>query len=89
MKAFGGQGLTKLTDQELEDLLRALHRGHLRFPIRLSDLIGSGFPHVAARAEAIQGLDERGLRVLLVSVIAERRRGPAVQGLREGGTTGG
>lgn len=69
----GGQGLTKVTSAELEELLRALHHGRLSFPIRLADLIGNGFPHIAEKAEVVSGLDERGLRVLLVSVLAERR----------------
>lgn len=71
--AFGGTGLTRLTVEELEELLRALYLGRLRFPLRMSYLIGNGFPHIAEKAEVLQGLDERGLRVLLVSVIAERR----------------
>ena len=74
MSGFGSSGLARLSDEEVAGLLRALHRGELRFPIRLSDLIGSGFPHVAEKAEIVQGLDERGLRVLLVAVMAERRR---------------
>lgn len=72
--SFGSPGLTRLTDQEIEELLRALHRGFLRYPIKLSDLIGSGFPHVAEKADIVQGLDERGLRALLIAVLAERRQ---------------
>lgn len=70
---FGGTGVTNLSLAELEEVLRALHRGQLRFPLRMSDLIGGGLPHIAEKAEILQGLDERGLRVLLVCVIAERR----------------
>lgn len=74
MPAFGGQGLTRLSTEELEEVLRALHQGRLRFPIRMSELIGGGLPHIAEKADVLQGLDERGLRVLLVSVLAERRQ---------------
>ena len=74
MPHLGGTGLTRLSTDELEEMLRALHQGRLRFPIRMSELIGNGLPHIAEKAEVLQGLDERGLRVLLVSVIAERRR---------------
>ena len=71
--SFGSPGLTKLTDDEIKELLTWLHRGHLRFPIRLADLIGGGLPHVAEKAEIVAGLDEKGLRALLVSVMAERK----------------
>lgn len=72
MTSFGGSGLTRLALEELEELLRALHRGQLRFPLRMSDLIGTGMPHIAEKAEILQGLDERALRAVLVCVIAER-----------------
>ncbi len=71
--AFGATGLTRLGLDELEELLRALHRGTLRFPLRHSDMIGSGLPHIVEKTDVLQGLDERALRVLLVCVIAERR----------------
>ncbi|MBW2460194.1 MAG: hypothetical protein JRH11_01025 [Deltaproteobacteria bacterium] len=71
--AFGSPGLSTLTDDEIKGLLAAMHRGHLVYPIRLADLIGGGFPHIAEKAEIVSGLDERGLRALLVSVMAERR----------------
>ena len=74
MSQFGGQGLTRLSTDELEEVLRALHQGRLRFPIRMSELIGGGLPHIAEKAEILQGLDERGLRALLVSVLAERKQ---------------
>lgn len=74
--SFGAHGLTELTLEELQELLRVLHHERLLYPIRMSDLIGNGFPHVAEKAEILQGLDERGLRVLLVSVIAERKAAP-------------
>ena len=73
MSGFGGVGLTKVSTGELEELLRALHRGHLVFPIRASELIGNGFPHIAEKTDLLQGLDEKGLRAVLVAVIAERR----------------
>jgi hypothetical protein len=72
--SFGSPGLTKLNDDEIKELLAALHRGHLQFPIRLADLIGGGLPHIAEKAEIVAGLDEKGLRALLVAVMAERRR---------------
>lgn len=87
MAKLGGQGLTRLSTDELEEMLRALHQGRLRFPIRMSELIGGGLPHIAEKAEILQGLDERGLRVLLVSVLAERRRAnEAIERARAGST---
>lgn len=70
---LGGIGLTKLNDSELADLLRALHEGRLLFPIRKSDLIAMGWANIADKADVLAGLDERGLRAVLVCVMAERR----------------
>lgn len=73
MMKLGGRGLTRPALDELEEFLRALHRGRLRYPLRMSDRIGTGFPHIAEREEILQGLDERALRTVLVCIIAERR----------------
>ncbi len=70
---FGApEGLTRLRDEELRTLLRAAHRGKLRYPLRRSDLLAQGLGEMADRADALLGLDERGLRTLLACVLAER-----------------
>lgn len=70
----GGIGLTKVPDSELETLLRWIHRGMQRFPIRRSDFLGAGLPYLAEFGDLLQGLDEPGARAVIVAVLAERRR---------------
>lgn len=65
-------GLTRVTTDELKGMLKALHRGQLRFPLRHADLIGGGLPHIAEKSDLFQGLDEAGTRAVLVAVLAER-----------------
>lgn len=70
----GGKGLTKVPDAELETLLRWVHRGIVRYPVRRSDFLSSGLPYLSEYGDVLQGLDEAGTRAVLVAVIAERRR---------------
>ncbi|MEM9071519.1 MAG: hypothetical protein AAGE52_23635 [Myxococcota bacterium] len=69
-----GQGLTGVPTSDLEELLRAVHRKRLEFPLRRQNLLLLGMNRLADHASLLQGLDERGLRAVLVAVIAERRR---------------
>jgi len=69
-----GDGLTRAPTDALIGLLRATHRGHMVFPVSRSSLITMGFGRVESSLSAIMGLDEKGLRAVLVCVIAERRR---------------
>lgn len=70
----GGIGLTKVPDAELETLLRWIHRGEQRLPIRRSDFLASGLPYLSEYGDLLQGLDEPGARAVLVAVLAERRK---------------
>lgn len=67
-------GLTRLSDRRLSQLLQLVHRKGLRYPLRRSDLIAQGLPDVADGASVLIGLDEAGVRAVLVAVLAERRR---------------
>jgi len=67
-------GLSRLTSEELEKLLRAVHAGRVTFPLSRASLTLAGFSDLADRADALLGLDERGTRTVLVAVLAERRR---------------
>ncbi len=69
-----GQGLSQVPTEDLEALLRALHRGRLEFPFGRRVLLLLGMNRLADHASLLQGLDERGLRAVLVAVLAERRR---------------
>ncbi len=68
------RGLTQVPSEDLEELLRAVHRGRLEFPLRRQGLLLLGMNRLAEHASLLQGLDERGLRAVLVAVLAERRR---------------
>ncbi len=72
--AGAGRGLTRLNDEALRALLRAAYRGKLRYPLRRSDLLAQGLGELAEEADALLGLDERGLRTVLACVLAERER---------------
>ena len=76
-----GHGLTRISDEELRTLLRAAYHGKLRYPLRRSELLAQGLGELADRAEALLGLDERGLRTVVACVLAERE----AAGRRTGG----
>ncbi len=68
-----GTGLTKVPDEDLMGLLRALHHGRLTFPITRSMLFTMGMNQLAEHADPLLGLSEDGVRAVLVTVLAERR----------------
>lgn len=65
--------LTRVSTEELQRLLRAVHRETLDFPITRSNLIACAFGHVEEHLGAIVGLDKNAAHRLLVAVLAERR----------------
>lgn len=69
----GGIGLTQVPDDELELLFRRAHQGLLSYPLRRSELLLLGAPRLAEHGDALLGLDEKGVRAVLVAVLAERR----------------
>ena len=68
-----GDGLSRAPTEALLGLLRAVHRGQMTFPVTRSTLIAMGYGDVEATLSTLVGLDERGLRAVLVAVIAERK----------------
>ena len=72
--AFGTNGLTALTEDELTTLLRHVHRGHLPCPITPHGLACVGCQHLSDKIDLLKGLDERGVRAVLIAVISERRQ---------------
>lgn len=67
-------GLTKVPTEDLEKALRVLHRGQLRCPVTVAELTRVGLQHRAAELmNVLRGLDEAGVRAVLVAVLAERR----------------
>jgi hypothetical protein len=71
---IGSGGLTTLTTPQLQLLLRALHRGELPCPIDRVGLATVGLLHLGDELEALRGLEANGVRAVLISVLAERRR---------------
>ncbi len=66
-------GLTRVPDSDLEALLRRVHRGELRCPLRRSDLLLAGMNVLADHGDLLLGLDEAGVRAVVAAVLAERR----------------
>ncbi len=67
------RGLTKVSNEDLERLLRIVHRATVPFPISRGSLVLCAFGHLEAELDLLVGLDQAGARALLVAVIAERR----------------
>ena len=69
-----GLGLTALSTDHLQKLLRMVHRGELECPFSRSILMSMGFNRVAEEGTALIGLNEKAVRAVLVSVLAERQK---------------
>ena len=66
--------LTGVTTEELEKLLRHIHRREIEAPITPVSLSLVGLQYRSEELmQSLRGLDERGVRALLVAVLAERR----------------
>jgi hypothetical protein len=70
---LGGRGLLSVPEVELQTLLRRVHHGEVTFPLRRSELLMMKTPALAEHGDVLLGLDEAGVRAVLVSVLAERR----------------
>ena len=70
--AFGA-GLSRASTDELKALFVALHHGRLAFPLERTTILLLGLNGLADHADVLVGLDERGVRAVLVAVLAERR----------------
>lgn len=68
-----GRGLSDVPDEDLKALLRALHHERLELPLRRETLMVMGMNRLADNADVLIGLDAKGLRAVLVAVLAERR----------------
>lgn len=71
---LGSGGLTLVTTEDLERLLRAVHRKELPCPIDRIGLASTGLLRTGDDIGILLGLEERAVRALLVCVLAERRR---------------
>ncbi len=69
-----GLGLTEVSEQDLVKALKVVHQEQLRTPLSLPELTRCGLQHCAEpMMAALRGLDDAGLRAVLVCVLAERR----------------
>ncbi len=67
------EGLTSLTTEQLKRLLSYLHQGKLSLPLDAHSIACAGFQFRHQELmNALRGLDENGVRAVLVCVIAER-----------------
>ncbi|MFT7625335.1 MAG: hypothetical protein ACI9WU_004526 [Myxococcota bacterium] len=75
MSSQRGLGLTKVPTADIKQLLLAIHHGKLNFPLYPAEVACIGLQHrVEAFMESMRFLDERGVRAVLVAVLAERAR---------------
>lgn len=70
---IGTGGLTAVPTPQLQLLLKAVHKEELPCPIDRVGLATVGLMHLGDDLEILQGLDIRGVRAVLVSVLAERK----------------
>lgn len=68
-----GTALTRVPTSTLESLLRSIHRERLPMPLSRAALIAGGFGNVEGELGALQGLDARAAKAVIVAAIAERR----------------
>lgn len=68
-----GIGLTEVETVDLKKLLSLAHQGELTFPLDIHELARTGLQHCApAILGQLRGLDEAGVRAVLIAVLAER-----------------
>jgi hypothetical protein len=75
-----GRGLLDLSTDELKRLLGHLHQEELLCPVDAQRIAVTGFQYKSAELmAAFRGLDEAGVRAVLVCVLAERQHHMAEQ----------
>ncbi|MBX2797404.1 MAG: hypothetical protein KTR31_07050 [Myxococcales bacterium] len=71
---FGSNGLRTVRDDDLVNLLRAIHRGELTCPITRRGLGEAGLLRLGDELEHLRGLDDKATIAVIVAVLAERRQ---------------
>ncbi len=68
-------GLVDVSDSDLQKALRIAHKGEFRYPLDAPELARVGLQHCSAPLLAhLRGLDQAGVRAVLVAVLAERKQ---------------
>ena len=68
-----GLGLTELRTDELKSLLKLIYTGKLTCPFNRQMLMTMGFNRVSECGEILCNLEEKAVRAILFSVLAERQ----------------
>lgn len=66
--------LTRVTSDQLRTLYRQIYRGELACPFDRRALLNRGLNPQAEECDVLFGLHEKGVRAVIVSVLAERER---------------
>ena len=69
-----GIGLSRVQTDALKNLLKHIHRRTITCPFERSTLLLMGLNEIAEEGPILCGLEEKAVRALLVSVLAERKR---------------
>lgn len=68
------KGLTRVPTSKLERMLKLLHQEQLGLPVSGASLMTAGLSDIADDVDILKGLGRQAVQVVLVAVIAERRR---------------
>ena len=66
------QGLRRVSTDQLQRLLRLIHREQITFPISRSGLITAALGNCEQHLDLLVGLDKRAAQCVIVAVLAER-----------------
>jgi len=69
---LGKRGLTGVKTSDLKLILKFVHRGDLPCPISRVGLATTGLLRLGDDLDTLRGLDEAGVRSVIVAVLAER-----------------
>jgi hypothetical protein len=69
---LGKRGLTAVKSSDLKLILKAVHRKELACPISQVGLATVGLLRLGDDLDTLRGLDEAGVRAVIVAVLAER-----------------
>ncbi|MCA9626809.1 MAG: hypothetical protein KC766_04065 [Myxococcales bacterium] len=68
------KGLTRVPTSKLQRLLKLLHQDRIGLPISGASLMTAGLSDIADDVEMLKGLERQTAQLVLVAVIAERKR---------------
>ena len=69
---IGSGGLKRVSTKDLKEILKLVHREELSCPIDRIGLATTGLLRLGDDLEVLYGLDDKAVRAVIVSVLAER-----------------